>query len=79
MPKEVVEVIVRALVDDPDAVVVEEVPARPGTVALHVEVAPGDMGKVIGRHGRIAGAIRTVANTAAARHDLRAIVDFGSD
>jgi len=76
--KDVVEVIVCSLVDDPDAVDVAEVQGRPGTVTIHVEVAPGDMGKVIGRQGRIAGAIRTVANAAAAKYDLRAVVDFGS-
>lgn len=76
--RDVVEVLVRGLVDEPDAVDVVEVPGRPGTVTIEVTVAPNDMGKVIGRHGRIAGAIRTVANAAAARYDLRAIVEFGS-
>ena len=73
---EVVEVIVRALVDDPDAVRVTETSRRNGTVYLSISVAPGDTGKVIGRQGRIANAIRAVANNIAARDDMRAIVDI---
>jgi predicted RNA-binding protein YlqC (UPF0109 family) len=76
--KEVVEVLVQALVDDPDQVEVIEVSRRGNTVHLQVNVGPGDMGKVIGKQGRIANAIRTVAATAAARHNLRALVDIGS-
>lgn len=74
--REVVDVLVRALVDDPDAVEVVEQPGRPGTVTVKVYVSPKDAGKVIGRNGRIAAAIRTVANAAAARHQLRAVVDI---
>lgn len=73
---EVVEVLVRALVDAPEAVHVEETSRRGRTVFLQVTVGPGETGRVIGRGGRIAAAIRTVANAAAARHDLRAVVDF---
>jgi uncharacterized protein len=74
--REVVEVLVRALVDDPDAVEVTETSRRGDTVYLEVAVGPGDMGKIIGRHGRIANAIRTIANTAAAKQNLRAVVDI---
>jgi uncharacterized protein len=74
--REVVEVLVRALVEHPDEVEVIETERRGSTVYLQVSVAPGDMGKVIGRHGRIANAIRGVANTAAARQDMRAVVDI---
>ncbi len=74
--KEVVEVLVSALVDDPDAIEVEEEPRRGDTVYLTVRVAHGDIGKVIGRGGRIANAIRTVANAAAAKENKRAVVDI---
>lgn len=72
----VLETLVCALVDNPDQVEVREEERRHGTVYLRVTVAPGDLGKVIGRHGRIANAIRTVVNAAAAREDLRAVVDI---
>ncbi len=74
--KDVVQVLVCALVDDPDAVHVSQRQNRPGLVNIRVNVAPSDVGKVIGRGGRIAAAIRTVANAAAARENLRAIVDI---
>jgi len=76
--KEVLEVLVRALVDHPDAVTVTETSRDRGTVHLEVVVAQQDMGKVIGRQGRIANAIRTVAKTAAARENLRAVIDINS-
>ncbi len=74
--RDVVDVLVRALVDEPDSVEVVEQPGRAGTVNIKVYVSPRDAGKVIGRNGRIAAAIRTVANAAGARHNLRAIVDI---
>ncbi len=62
--KELVEVIAKALVDNPDEVVVTEKESGKNlTIELHV--APSDMGKVIGRQGRIAKAIRTVVKAAA--------------
>jgi uncharacterized protein len=76
--KDLVEVLVTALVDEPDDVVIDESQRRRDTVHFRVTVRQGDLGKVIGRHGRIAHAIRTVVNAAAARQDLRAIVDFES-
>jgi hypothetical protein len=76
--QEVVEVLVRALVDNPDAVTVTETSRRGDTVYLEVTVAPGDTGRIIGRGGRIAKAIRTVAKTAAERHGLRAVVDIAA-
>ena len=76
--RDVVDVLVRALVDRPDEVDVMEQPGRPGTVHIKVTVGQGEMGKVIGKHGRIANAIRTIANAAAAQHNLRAIVDIES-
>ena len=61
-----VEFLVRALVDDPDDVEVEEV-EEDGDLVLEVSVAEDDLGRVIGRGGRIANAIRTVAKAAAVR------------
>ena len=63
--KELVEVIAKALVDDPDSVVVTEREEKKATV-LEVKVADPDMGKVIGKQGRIAKAIRSVVKAAAA-------------
>jgi len=57
--KELVEAIAKALVDHPEAVVVNEVEGERSTI-LELKVAPDDMGKVIGKQGRIAKAIRTV-------------------
>lgn len=75
---EVLEVIVEALVDHPEQVRVTEVSRQGGNVHLEVQVAPGDLGKVIGKSGRIAHAIRAVVRVAANRQHLRAMVDFVS-
>ena len=73
--KELVEVIAKALVDNPDEVVVtEKKEGRNIKVELHV--APADMGKVIGKQGRIAKAIRCVVKAASSRDDLRVDVDI---
>ena len=64
--KELVEVIAKALVDDPDSVVVTEREDKKATV-LEVKVADSDMGKVIGKQGRIAKAIRSVVKAAACK------------
>lgn len=64
--KELVEVIAKALVDDPESVVVNEREEKKTTV-LEVRVAESDMGKVIGKQGRIAKAIRSVVKAAAAK------------
>lgn len=73
--KELVEVIAKALVDDPDSVVVTEKQEKKATV-LEVRVADSDMGKVIGKQGRIAKAIRSVVKAAAAKEDKKVIVDI---
>ena len=73
--KELVEVIAKALVDDPDSVVVTEREDKKATV-LQVKVADSDMGKVIGKQGRIAKAIRSVVKAAAAKEDKKVIVDI---
>ncbi len=62
--KELIEILVRALVDNPDAVIVDEV-KEDGSVTYQVTVAPDDVGKVIGKDGRVANALRTVAKAAA--------------
>ena len=73
--KELVEVIARALVDNPDGVVVTERQEGKTTV-LEVRVADGDMGKVIGKQGRIAKAIRSVVKAAATKDNKRVFVDI---
>lgn len=73
--KELVEVIAKALVDDPESVVVNEREEKKTTV-LEVRVTESDMGKVIGKQGRIAKAIRSVVKAAAAKEDKKVIVDI---
>lgn len=73
--KELVEIIAKALVDDPESVVVNEREEKKTTV-LEVRVAESDMGKVIGKQGRIAKAIRSVVKAAAAKEDKKVIVDI---
>ena len=66
--KELLLTIARGLVENPDAVeVVEDAPAEDGTIVLHLHVAPDDMGRVIGKQGRIAKAIRSVVRAATAK------------
>ena len=73
--KELVEVIAKALVDNPDEVVVTE--KRGGrNIWVQLHVAPSDMGKVIGRQGRIARAIRSVVKAASSQEDYRIDVDI---
>ena len=73
--KELVEVITKALVDDPESVVVTEREEKKATV-LEVRVADSDMGKVIGKQGCIAKAIRSVVKAAASKEDKKVIVDI---
>lgn len=73
--KELVEVIAKSLVDDPDSVVVTEREEKKATF-LELRVADSDMGKVIGKQGRIAKAIRAVVKAAAAKEDKKVIVDI---
>ena len=73
--KELVEVIAKALVDNPEEVSVNE--KKEGrTTVLELHVADGDMGKVIGKQGRIARAISSVVKAAAAKEDKRVVVDI---
>ena len=73
--KEVLEYLARALVDDPDAVEVTEIPGDRGHI-LQLKVAPDDMGKVIGKRGRIVRAIRSVVRAAGARQGVHASVEI---
>ena len=73
--KELVEVIAKALVDHPeDDALNEKNEGR--TIVLELHVAEGDMGKVIGKQGRIAKAIRSVVKAAAAKEDKKVVVDI---
>jgi uncharacterized protein len=72
---EIVEYLARRLVDDPNAVEVEEV-EREGAVVVLLHVAPDDVGKVIGRQGRIARALRTIVRASAARRDQRVLLEI---
>jgi uncharacterized protein len=72
---ELLEFLVKALVEDPDAVEVEEL-EEDGDLVYEISVAEGDLGRVIGKGGRVANAIRTVAKAAAVRLDRRVIVDI---
>ena len=73
--RDLVEFLARALVEDPEAVTVEEVEEN-GDIVLEITVAEDDIGRVIGRGGRIANAIRALAKAAAVREDRRVIVDI---
>jgi uncharacterized protein len=72
---ELLEFVVRALVEDPGAVVVEEL-EEDGDLIYEITVADADLGRVIGKGGRVANAIRTIAKAAAVRIDRRVIVDI---
>ena len=71
----VVEAVAKGLADRPDAVRVSEREAR-GQVFIELTMAPGDMGRVIGRQGRTAQAVRTLANAAGELDGARVNVDF---
>ena len=71
----VVEVVVRALVDHPESVRVTESERR-GMTVLELSTAPGDMGKIIGRQGRTAAALRTLVAVTAEKHGKRAQLDI---
>ena len=73
--KELVEVIAKALVDNPDEVVVTETVKDKATI-IELKVAKSDIGKVIGRQGRIAKSIRSVVKAAATEEDKKIIVDI---
>jgi len=72
---DLLEFLTRALVEDPGAVSVEEL-EEDGDLVYEITVAEGDLGRVIGKNGRVANAIRSVAKAAAVRLDRRVIVDI---
>ena len=74
--RELLEYLARALVSEPDAVDVEEFEEDDGTVVLELAVADDDYGKIIGRGGRTANALRTVVKAAAVRENKRVLVDI---
>jgi len=74
--RELLEFLARSLVDDPAAVVVEQFDDDDGTVVLELVVGEDDYGKVIGRGGRTANALRAVLKAAAVREERRVTVDI---
>jgi predicted RNA-binding protein YlqC (UPF0109 family) len=74
--KELLEYLARQLVDEPDAVEVEQFDEDDGTVVLELAVAEDDYGKIIGKGGRTANALRTVVKAAAVKEGRRVLVDF---
>jgi predicted RNA-binding protein YlqC (UPF0109 family) len=74
--RDLLEFLARALVSDPDAVEVTEVEEIDGEVVLELEVAEDDMGRVIGRGGRVANSLRAIMKAAATRADKRVLVDI---
>lgn len=76
MSVDVLTYIAKSLVDNPDAVVVTEVEEEDGEIVLELRVHPDDMGKVIGKRGRTAKAIRTMVKAAATREGGAATVEI---
>jgi predicted RNA-binding protein YlqC (UPF0109 family) len=73
--KELVELIAKALVDEPAAVVVNEVGGKAASV-LELKVAPGDLGKVIGRQGKTARSIRTMVSAVGMKYRKRVVLEI---
>ena len=73
-----VETIAKSLVSSPDEVIVRELPARGDSMVIELKVAEKDMGKVIGKQGRIAKALRTVVKAAAVKQNIKVIVEIVS-
>ena len=74
--KELLEYLARQLVDEPDGVEVEQFDEDDGTVVLELAVAEDDYGKVIGKGGRTANALRTVVKAAAVKEGRRVLIDI---
>ncbi len=75
-PEELLELLAKGLVDAPEQVSVERFDEGDGTVVLELSVGPGDYGKVIGRGGQTAKALRTVVRAAAAKQTRRLVLDI---
>ena len=76
MMTDVIEYLAKALVDEPDEVRVQEIDDG-GRVTVRLDVAEGDWGKVIGKGGRIATALRSMVKVAAVKEDVRANLEIG--
>ena len=75
--KELLFSIVEELVEDKSAIkIIEDAPDADGVIAFHLNVAPDDMGRVIGKQGRIAKAIRTIMRAGAARCNVKVAVEI---
>lgn len=75
--KELLYVIVEELVENKEAIKIsEDAPNEEGIIVFHLNVAPDDMGRVIGKQGRIAKAIRTIMRAGAAKNDIRVAVEI---
>ena len=74
--EDLLEFLVRSLVDNPDEVKVEGFDEDDGTIVLEVQVAEDDVGKIIGRGGRTVSSLRTVMRAVASRRDERVLVDI---
>lgn len=75
-PRRLLEYLAEGLVDEPEEVSVEQFEGDDGTIVLELSVAPGDYGKVIGRGGRTAHALRTVVKAAATGEGCHVVVDI---
>ena len=75
MEKELVEFIARSLVDEPEAVIVNMIEGEKSTI-LELRVAGDDLGKVIGKHGRIAKSIRTILSASATKTGKRLVLEI---
>lgn len=71
-----IETMVKALVDNPEQVVITSAPGEDGATHYMIEVAPGEAGKVIGKEGRIANALRTIAKSAAMKHKQKVYIEI---
>ena len=74
--KDLLDYLARQLVDEPDAVAVEQFDEEDGTVVLELSVGDEDYGRVIGKGGRTANALRTVVKAAAVKQQCRVLVDI---
>lgn len=74
--RDLLEFLARGLVEDPEAVHVEEIEEIEGEVVLELEVAEADLGRVIGRGGRVANAMRTLLKASATRAEKRVMVEI---
>lgn len=75
--KELLYAMVEELVEDKSAIeITADEPREDGTIVYHLHVAPGDMGRVIGKQGRIAKAIRTIMRAGAVRHSEKVVVEI---